>query len=240
MAAPGPPEAQPAAGCSPTAFVPVSMLLPMGSAPSCGLSRLGLAPGDCFGDNRSGEWLWGVQPPHPQSCPAAWLGAVAHTCGPAPGGGMSPGWLLSVSHCVFQCWQRSQCPGALSRPHVSTPGAPAAGGSCCQWLCFPSLHPGLLLHWLGLLWLRGHPCSVTLSPAQAAPAALLWAWLCHISGDLLGSRPGSLWSPSCHSVLLPNPLGFPLPSVPCACLESTVEGPVLVSPLCQGSRAKTK
>ncbi|KAI1230401.1 hypothetical protein IHE44_0010388 [Lamprotornis superbus] len=45
-----------------------------------------------------------------------------------------------------------------------------ARGSCCQGLllpgapaarafAFPSLHPGLLLHWrwLGLLWLWGHP-----------------------------------------------------------------------------------
>lgn len=77
---------------------------------------------------------------HPQSCPAAQPRVVA--C-PLCGCSVCP-------HCVFQCWQRSQCPGALSRPHVSTPGAPAASG-----FAFPSLHPGLLLYWwwLGLLWL---------------------------------------------------------------------------------------
>lgn len=37
--------------------------------------------------------------------------------------------------------------------------------------------------------------GLALSPAQAAPAALLWGWLCHIYGDLLCSRPGCLWSP---------------------------------------------
>uniref|UniRef100_A0A803VLN9 Uncharacterized protein n=1 Tax=Ficedula albicollis TaxID=59894 RepID=A0A803VLN9_FICAL len=41
---------------------------------------------------------------------------------PAPGGGSPLGGCSVCPHCVFQCWQCSQCPGALSRPHVSTPG----------------------------------------------------------------------------------------------------------------------
>lgn len=227
-----PPEPPAAAGCSPTASVPVSMLLPMGSAPSHGLSGLGLAPRACFGDNRNclGSGCGGTQPPHPQSSPSAWLGAIAHTCAPAPQGVVArpPCGVSVCPHCVFQRWQCSQCPGALSRPHVSTPGAPAASG-----FAFPSLHPGLLLHWwwLGLLWLWGHPCRVwglTLPPAQTAPAALLWGWLCYLCGDLLCSRPDCLWSPClvtlscCH---IKVPLDFHLP-------VSLVPG--------QGSRAKTK
>ncbi|KAL2295313.1 hypothetical protein Nmel_018477 [Mimus melanotis] len=171
---------------------------------------------------------------------------LQHTRVPQPWAVACPlGGCSVCPHCVFQCWQRSQCPGALSRPHVST-------GSCCQGLLLPValLSQAFILvcfstgGGLGSCGCGEIPAAwgLTLSPAQPASAALLWGWLCHISGDLLGSRPGSLWPPSCHSVLLPcqSPLGFPLLGVPCAWLESTVEEPVLMTPLCQGSRAKTK
>lgn len=207
LAAPSPPEAQPAAaaGCSPTAFVPVSMLLPMDSAPSCGVSGLRLSPGDWLGDNRNclGSGCGGVQPPHPQSSPSAWLGAAAHTYAPAPQGVVAcPLCGCSVCpHCVFQRWQCSQCPGALSRPHVSTPGALAANGSCCQWLCLSQAFILVCFSTGGGLGCSGCGDSpavwgLTLSPAQAAPTALLWGWLLHIYGDLLCSRPDCLWSPS--------------------------------------------
>lgn len=123
LAAPSPPgsgaEAQPAAaaGCSPTAFVPVSMLLPMGSPPSCGVSGLGLAPRDWFGDNRNclGSGCGGIQPPHPQSSPTAWLGAVADTCAPAPGGGTSPVVAQCVPMCPIVCFSVASAVSALGR-----------------------------------------------------------------------------------------------------------------------------
>lgn len=184
----------------------------------CVVTGLGLVPRGCFGDNRNclGSGCGGIQPPHTQSSPTAWLGAVAHTCAPAPGGGTSPVWLLSVSHCVFQRCQCSQCPGALSWPHVSMLGAPAASG-----FAFPSLHPGLLLHWwwLGLLWLWGHPCSVGTgivpSPGCLCSPALGLA-VPHLWGSVVQQAWLSLVPLSCHSVLLvcQSPLGFPLPDVP--------------------------
>lgn len=129
---------------------------PHGLCPSLWAQQAGAGPKGWFGDsrNRLGGGCGDIQPPDAQSCPSAWLGAVAHACAPAPGGGTSPVWVAQCVPVVFQRCQRSQCPGALSLPHVSTPGAPAASA-----FAFPSLHPGLLLHrcWLGLLWLWGQP-----------------------------------------------------------------------------------
>lgn len=110
---------------SPAAFVPVSMLLPiafLGQERPCGLclppygaGRLGLVPRDWFGDSRDclGSGCRGMHSFHSWSSPTAWLGAAAHTCAPARGGGTSPVSSLSVSPVV--CFSVASAICALGR-----------------------------------------------------------------------------------------------------------------------------
>lgn len=136
----------------------------------------------------------GIQPLHPRSSPTAQLGAAAHACAPARGGGMSPVSSFSMSPlCVSALpvqsvpWGTQQATCEYARGLWA---APATSG-----FAFPSLDPGLFPRWwrLGLLWLRGHPSPVWGLRSSPAPQLLLQPRFgAGRATSPLGPCPGSL------------------------------------------------
>ena len=200
----------------------------------------------------------GIQPLHPRSSPTAQLGAAAHACATARGGGMSPVSSFSMSPlCVSALpvqsvpWGTQQATCEYARGLWA---APATSG-----FAFPSLDPGLFPRWwrLGLLWLRGHPSPVWGLRSSPAPQLLLQprfgagratSPLGPCPGSLLGgllcNRPGCLWSPCpcpvlslCLVATSKSPWISAAPLAPCCpaspCLAREHSGEAVLAP-CDG------
>ncbi|KAM6368888.1 mitochondrial glutathione transporter SLC25A39 isoform 1-T1 [Pluvialis apricaria] len=167
---------------------------------------MGLVPRDWFGDDRDclGGGCGDIQPLHPQSSPTARLGAAAHACAPAWGGGTCPVSSLSMSPlCVSALPARSvpwgaqqatwkcflYCNGLMDHLYVCQ-----NGNGCTAWYKAPTRFTGTLDAFVKItryegirsLW-SGLPPTLVM----AVPATVIYFTTYDQLRDYLHARSGS-------------------------------------------------